>query len=367
MTDVDVTRPAAAYSLETRKLVEVAKALYYDPILFIVDETTTALSQSGRKTIYRIIHELRDKGKAVLFISHDLEELMENCDVLTVLRDGKLVDTIERAEFDENRIKHSMVGREIKGDYYRSDYDSSHGEKVTLQAEHISNRDLKDVSVTLHEGEILGVAGLSGCGMHQLGRVLFGLDKLTEGKVQAFRPDGTEVTVRSVQDALDSSIGYISKDRDKEALVLPASIKDNLVLANLNRTGTFILPKKEREHAKEQIESLAIKCSSMNQAVGELSGGNKQKVSFGKWIGNKSRIIIMDSPTRGVDIGVKTTMYQLIARMKKEGYSILIISEEMPELIGMCDEILVMKDGKVTQRFKRSENLSEQQIIEYMI
>lgn len=292
---------------------------------------------------------------------------MENCDVLTVLRDGKLVDTIERAEFDENRIKHSMVGREIKGDYYRSDYDSSHGEKVTLQAEHISNRDLKDVSVTLHEGEILGVAGLSGCGMHQLGRVLFGLDKLTEGKVQAFRPDGTEVTVRSVQDALDSSIGYISKDRDKEALVLPASIKDNLVLANLNRMGTFILPKKEREHAKEQIESLAIKCSSMNQAVGELSGGNKQKVSFGKWIGNKSRIIIMDSPTRGVDIGVKTTMYQLIARMKKEGYSILIISEEMPELIGMCDEILVMKDGKVTQSFKRSENLSEQQIIEYMI
>lgn len=367
VTDVDVTRPAAAYSLETRKLVEVAKALYYDPVLFIVDETTTALSQSGRKTIYRIIHELRDKGKAVLFISHDLEELMENCDVLTVLRDGKLVDTIERAEFDENRIKHSMVGREIKGDYYRSDYDSSHGEKVTLQAEHISNRDLKDVSVTLHEGEILGVAGLSGCGMHQLGRVLFGLDKLTEGKVQAFRPDGTEVTVRSVQDALDSSIGYISKDRDKEALVLPASIKDNLVLANLNRMGTFILPKKEREHAKEQIESLAIKCSSMNQAVGELSGGNKQKVSFGKWIGNKSRIIIMDSPTRGVDIGVKTTMYQLIARMKKEGYSILIISEEMPELIGMCDEILVMKDGKVTQSFKRSENLSEQQIIEYMI
>ena len=367
VTDVDVTRPAAAYSLETRKLVEVAKALYYDPILFIVDETTTALSQSGRKTIYRIIHELRDKGKAVLFISHDLEELMENCDVLTVLRDGKLVDTIERAEFDENRIKHSMVGREIKGDYYRSDYDSSHGEKVTLQAEHISNRDLKDVSVTLHEGEILGVAGLSGCGMHQLGRVLFGLDKLTEGKVQAFRPDGTEVTVRSVQDALDSSIGYISKDRDKEALVLPASIKDNLVLANLNRMGTFILPKKEREHAKEQIESLAIKCSSMNQAVGELSGGNKQKVSFGKWIGNKSRIIIMDSPTRGVDIGVKTTMYQLIARMKKEGYSILIISEEMPELIGMCDEVMVMKDGKVTQTFKRSENLSEQQIIEYMI
>lgn len=367
VTDVDVARPAAAYSLETRKLVEVAKALYYDPVLFIVDETTTALSQNGRATIYRIIHELREQGKAVLFISHDLEELMENCDVLTVLRDGKLADTIEKAEFDENRIKHAMVGREIKGDYYRSDYDSSHGERVTLLAEHLFGDSLEDVSMTLHEGEILGIAGLSGCGMHQLGRALFGLDKVSRGRVAAVGEDGTQTTVNSVQKALECSIGYISKDRDKEALVLPASIKDNLVLANLNRMGTFIFPRKEKEYAKEQIESLAVKCSSMNQAVGELSGGNKQKVSFGKWIGNRSRIIIMDSPTRGVDIGVKTTMYQLIARMKKEGYSILIISEEMPELIGMCDGVMVMKDGKIEKTFQRSETLSEQQMIEYMI
>ena len=162
------------------------------------------------------------------------------------------------------------------------------------------------------------MAGLSGCGMHQLGRVLFGLDKLTEGKVQAFRPDGTEVTVRSVQDALDSSIGYISKDRDKEALVLPASIKDNLVLANLNRMGTFILPKKEREHAKEQIESLAIKCSSMNQAVGELSGGNKQKVVLARWVGKDSDLIILDSPTRGIDVKVKADIYAMMNDMRKK-------------------------------------------------
>lgn len=367
VTDVDVTRPAASYSLETRKLVEVAKSLYYDPILFIVDETTTALSQTGRKIIYRIIHELRDKGKAVLFISHDLEELMNNCDVLTVLRDGKMVDTIEKADFDENRIKHSMVGREIKGDYYRSDFDGTHGEKVMLHAEHISNEVLHDVSITLHEGEILGLAGLSGCGMHQLGRALFGLDKVKEGRITAVGDGGTEVSISSVQDALNCRIGYISKDRDKEALVLPASIKDNLLIPNLRKMGVLISPRKEKEYAQKQIDFLAIKCSSMNQAVGELSGGNKQKVSFGKWIGNNSKIIIMDSPTRGVDIGVKTTMYQLIARMKKEGYSILIISEEMPELIGMCDKILVMKDGKVTNAFNRDESLSEQQIIEYMI
>lgn len=365
--EVDVTKPAAAYSFETRKLVEVAKALYYDPILFIVDETTTALSQGGRKIIYRLIHRLRDSGKAVLFISHDLEELMEHCDVLTVLRDGKLVDTIERGDFEENRIKRSMVGREIKGDYYRSDFDGAHGEKVMLRAEHISNEALCNVSVMLHEGEILGLAGLSGCGMHQLGRVLFGLDKVKEGRVLAVGEDGAEVPVSSVQDALNCRIGYISKDRDKEALVLPASIKENLLLPNLRKMGTFLSPRREREYAQKQIDFLAVKCSSMNQPVGELSGGNKQKVSFGKWIGNDSRVIIMDSPTRGVDIGVKTTMYQLIARMKKEGYAILIISEEMPELIGMCDKILVMKDGKVTNTFARAETLSEQQIIEYMI
>lgn len=367
VADVDVTKPAASYSFETRKLVEVAKALYYDPILFIVDETTTALSQNGRKIIYRIIHELRDKGKSVLFISHDLEELIENCDVLTVLRDGKLVDTIEKRDFDENRIKHSMVGREIKGDYYRSDFDSTHGENIMLRAENITNMDLHDVSVTLHEGEILGLAGLSGGGIHQLGRALFGLDKIDEGSITVKREDGSEASISSVQDALECRVGYISKDRDKEALVLPASIRENLVLPNLSKMGVLISPRKEKEYAQKQIDFLEIKCSSMNQAVGELSGGNKQKVSFGKWIGNDSKIIIMDSPTRGVDIGVKTTMYQLIARMKKEGYSILIISEEMPELIGMCDEILVMKDGRITKQFQRSETLSEQQIIEYMI
>lgn len=367
VNDIDVTKAAGAYSFETRKLVEVAKALYHDPLLFIVDETTTALSQYGRSIVYQIIHDLKRKGKAVLFISHDLEELIKNCDVLTVLRDGKLVETIEKADFDESRIKHAMVGREIQGNYYRNDYDGSHGKTVTLEGKNLCNRDLDNVNIVLHEGEVLGIAGLSACGMHQVGRALYGLDKLQSGSIECKNSNGETVYIHSVKDALACGIGYISKDRDKEALVLPASIKENLVLANLNRMGPFITPKLEKEHARQQIESLEIKCSSMNQPVGELSGGNKQKVSFGKWIGNDSKIIIMDSPTRGVDIGVKATMYQLIAQMKRKGYSILIISEELPELIGMCDAIMVMKNGKVQKIFQRSEELSEQQVIEYMI
>ncbi len=366
VTDVDVTKPAFAYSFEVRKLVEVAKALYYDPMLFIVDETTTALSQSGRDAIYKIIHDLKQKGKSVLFISHDLQELMDNCDALTVLRDGVLVDTIEKNEFDEERIKHSMVGRELKGDYYRSDMSPTRSDKVALRVEGATNADISDISFTLHEQEIIGIAGLSGCGMHQLGRAVFGLDKLRSGNITVTEDDAVG-NITSVSDALKYRIGYISKDRDKEALVLQGTIKDNLTLPALAKWGKFILPKKEKDYAKQQIQDLLIKCSSMNQTVGELSGGNKQKVSFGKWLGNDSRIIVMDSPTRGVDIGVKNTMYQLITQMKKDGYAIIIISEELPELIGMCDSILVMKDGRITKCFERSAELTETQIIDYMI
>ena len=364
--DIEPSATAAMLSFEERKLVEVAKAVYYDPELFIVDETTTALSQHGREILYKLIHKLRDDNKAVLLISHDLQELMDNCDVLTVLRDGNLVETISKDEFNEDRIKKSMVGREIKGDYYRSDYDGKCDGKVIVRAENLESDTLCDVSFDLKEGQILGIAGLSGSGMHELGRAIFGLEKLKKGRVTTFISD-KESEIKSVKDALSNNIGYISKDRDKEALVLPASIKDNLVLANLSKMKFFITKKTEKEFAQKIIDDLNIKCSSMNQAVGELSGGNKQKVSFGKWIGNYSKIIIMDSPTRGVDIGVKTTMYQLITELKKQGYAILLISEEMQELIGMSDEILIMKDGAISGRVQRSAELGEQDIISYMI
>ncbi|MDR1642368.1 MAG: sugar ABC transporter ATP-binding protein [Clostridiales bacterium] len=366
-TDMDVSKPARAFNFETRKLVEIAKAIYFDPTLLIVDETTTALSHSGREILYKLIADFKQKGKAVLFISHDLPELMQTCDCLTVLRDGKLVAHIAKDEFDESQIKQAMVGRKIEGDYYRSDFDSTYGSRVALRAS-LSVNGLDSFEIILHDGEILGVCGLSDCGMHQLGRALFGLDKGKSGTVTFFGADtGIEKTIGSIESALDAGIGYISKDRDTEALILPASIKENLVLSALHKMGRVISPKKERDFASRQIDHLSIRCSSMNQPVAELSGGNKQKVSFSKWIGNGSRVLIMDSPTRGVDVGAKTTMYQLICRLKGEGYAILLISEELPELIGMCDSVAVMKDGKITARFPRSQDLSESKIIEHMI
>ena len=223
---LDVTMPVGMLNFETRKMIEIAKALYYDPELMIVDETTTALSQDGREKIHEIMRRLRDEGKAVLFISHDLPELMQTCDCLTVLRDGKLVDTIVSENFDESVIKKSMVGRELSGNLYRTDYDGRKTEDIVLEAVGIETDVLHDISISLHRGEILGIGGLSGCGMHELGKILAGLDKAKAGRVLV---GGKPLT--GVKTAMKSGVGYISKDRDMETLILSESIQDNLTIS----------------------------------------------------------------------------------------------------------------------------------------
>lgn len=392
--DLDVTKPACNYNFETRKMIEIARSLAYNPKLFIVDETTTALSQDGRIKIHKIMQELKSQNRAVLFISHDLEELMVTCDNLAVLRDGKLIKEIERKDFDENTIKNTMVGRILEGDYYRSDYDGSFSKNVRVKVNNVTTKNLKNINLELHEGEILGIGGLSGSGMHELAKLIFGMEKIITGDVivnstiplskkerlindlakvrhkeLVYEEKSGSRSIKCIADALDAKVGYISKDRDVETLILSSSIKDNLCISNLDNLSTFglIFPWKEKKFAEEQINNFRIKCTSMNQLVKELSGGNKQKISFAKWIGNKSKILIFDSPTRGVDIGVKTTMYQLLYQLKKDGYSIMIVSEELPELIGMSDRILILKNGEITKEFPRSPELKENMIIDYMI
>lgn len=394
VTDINAADSIDLYNFEQRKIIEIAKALYYDPLLLIVDETTTALSHEGRLKIYDIMNNLKSQGKAVLFISHDLPELMEVCDTLTVLRDGKLTATMEKAEFNEDKIKQMMVGREIKGNYYRNDFDSTSEEEVMLHLYNVSAGLLKNINLEVHGGEIVGLGGLSGSGIHELGKVCFGMQSITSGTVQAkavrklsfqekvhanlarlwgkpytYPTELKNYPIGSVVDALEADIGYISKDRDKETLLLESSIADNLNLSALNMLQVFgfVPPSAERKFADRQIEDLRIKCSSRRQPVKELSGGNKQKISFGKWVGNDSKILIFDSPTRGVDIGVKTTMYHLLYDLKKRGYAILIISEELPELIGMSDRICILKNGEITKTFTRSQDLSDSMIIDYMI
>lgn len=357
----------ATLDFQSRKLVELAKVVMKNPDILVVDETSTALSQDGRDIMYRLIKNYRNEGKAVVFISHDLEEIMEVCDTLTVLRDGNIITTFNKEEFDADLIRTSMIGRKLQGDYYRSDYTASCEPEIALEAKNLCYGDnLKNVSLQLHKGEIVGVGGLSACGMHYLGKALFGAIELETGTVCT--SSGKEIN--SPHRAMSQGIGYVSKDRDMESLCLSASIRDNIAIAGMDRyafAGKIIIGKAEKSYVQKQIDDLSIKCADMNQLTSQLSGGNKQKVVFGKWIGCGSEILILDCPTRGVDIGVKQAMYQLMMKLKKEGKAILMISEELPELMGMSDRIFIMKDGEITKEFVRDSNLSDVDIIGHMI
>ncbi len=366
ITDIDPAAPISRYSLEERKLIEVVRALSSNPDIFIVDETTTALSQRGRDIIYRLIKEFKDAGKAVLFISHDLEELMQVCNKLIILRDGVFIRELEREEFEEEKIKELMVGRKLTGNYYRSDYDGSFQDEILLKAEKIYVKNaLEGVSLELHKGEILGIGGLTDCGMHELGSVLFGIRKPLYGEVTL----GNGKKIRTVREAIKNKIGYVSKNRDQEALILSASILENTVLPSLSKISRFgmVLKGAEKQFTNRQVKGLSIKCRDISQDVRDLSGGNKQKVVFGKWLGNQSEIFILDCPTRGIDIGVKAFMYQLMYQLKKEGKSIIMISEELPELIGMSDRIMILCKGRHKKTFERGENLNEAIIIKEML
>lgn len=356
------------YSQEERKLIEVVKVLMCEPTILIVDETTTALSQKGREFIYQQMARQKEMNKASIFISHDLEELIEHCDQLIVLRDGHLIDVLDRDEFEENTIKSLMVGRELTGSYYREDFSPTREEEILLNAVQVSYQDkVKMLDLQLHKGEILGIGGLSHCGMHELGKLLFGFIEKSSGTISV---PNSQIEINSTKAAMKAKIGYVSKNRDHEALALKSSVKDNIAIGGtdiLASSWGYISGKKEKEYVDAQIKELAIKTPNRDQEVQFLSGGNKQKVVFGKWLARDCDILILDCPTRGIDIGVKAAMYRLMETMKQQGKGIILISEELPELLGMSDRLMIMKDGAINHEFSRSKDLRDTEVIQYMI
>lgn len=352
-------------SFEDRKLVEIARAMYSKPKLLIIDETTTALAKRGRDILYSMMNKLRSDGMSVLFISHDIDELIALCDSVTVLRDGNITGVLDKSEMEPGRMKQLMVGREIGENFYRPDYECSYSDEVVLQSSEVSYGVIKDISVKLHKGEILGIGGLTDCGMHQFGKLLFGLMKPEKGCIST----GDGKIVNNPKKAINYKIGYISKNRDKEALMTAGSIKDNICLPSLDKIKKLgiITRKAEKDFTSQWVKKLSVKMSSIDQYCMYLSGGNKQKVSIAKWLANDSEILILDCPTRGIDVGVKASIYSLMSELKSQGKAIIIISEELPELIGMSDRILILKSGRISAEFKRSKDLSEAEIIQYMI
>lgn len=354
------------YNFETKKLVEIVKATYFDPKILIVDETTTALSREGRDILYNQIKKIRDDGRTVIFISHDLVEVLEITDRISVFRDGEYIDTVISTHVNEDDLKRLMVGREMEKRYYRTDYNEPISDEIVMRAKNISIKDtIYDISFNLHKGEILGIGGLSDCGMHDLAKALFGAAYYRKGTVTL--ADNTEIN--SIQKAIKHDIAYTSKDRDNESLLINSSIKDNICLISLDKlNGKFgISNKKEKKFAQEYADMMSIKMQDIDQFVSNLSGGNKQKVVLARWIGKNSNILVLDSPTRGIDIKVKADVYSLMDHLRRQGKSIVMISEEIMELIGMCDRILILKNGEISGEFDRRKDLVEQDLIMKMV
>ena len=341
------------YNFEDRKLVEIVKATYFQPKIVVIDETTTALSQEGREEI--------------IFISHDLPEVLRMSDTITCLRDGVYIDTVKSSEIDEDGLKRLMVGREVTGDYYRSDYGEKVSDEVVLTVDNVSvPRQIHDVSFKLHKGEILGFGGLSESGMHEVGKACFGASFDRTGSVTL--ADGTHIN--NIPSAIKHSMAYTSKDRDNESVVMNQSIGDNICLPSLDSLTSLpgvLSDRKMKDFANTYAAEMSVKMVDTDQFVSDLSGGNKQKVVLARWIGKDSDILVLDSPTRGIDIKVKQDIYQLMDRMRKSGKSIIMISEELMELIGMCDRILIMKDGAISGELMRSPELDENSLIAKMV
>lgn len=354
------------YNFEDRKLIEIVKATYFDPQIVVIDETTTALSQKGREELYIHMKRIRDEGNTVIFISHDLTEVIEFTDTISVLRDGGYIDTVKSGDVDEDDLKRLMVGREIANKYYRTDYGEPVSGETVLSVRGLSVPGrINEISFELHKGEILGFGGLSECGMHEVGKAIFGASYDRTGTVSL--ADGTKID--SIPKAIRHSIAYASKDRDNESIIIYDSIRDNIILPSINELAEkkILRKKKLNEFANRYAKLISVKMTGVDQFVSDLSGGNKQKVVLARWIGKDSDIIVLDSPTRGIDVKVKADIYSLMSELKTKGKSIIMISEEIQELLGMCDRIIIMKNGVINGEFKRDERLSEEDLIARMV
>lgn len=364
---IKAAQPVDNYDFEDRKLVEIVRSTYFDPDILVVDETTTALGQGGREKLFEVMRDVRAKGHCVIFISHDMAEVLEMSDRISILRDGDYITTINASDVVEDKLKTLMVGREMDDHYYRTDYPDYTAEKageVAVSVKHVTvPGQIEDVSFDLHYGEILGFGGLSECGMHEVGKAIFGASYDREGEVVL--ADGTQVN--DINTAINHSIAYASKDRDNESLLIQDTIEDNVVIPSLRDMKKPLSSKKITEFADLYATQMQTKMVNVKQYVAALSGGNKQKVVLARWLGKKSDILVLDSPTRGIDIKVKAAIYQLLEDMRAEGKAILIISEEIMELIGMCDRIYIMKDGKINAELQRSPELSDQDLIAKMV
>lgn len=332
-------------SVGEMQMVEIAKALSNKASVIIMDEPTSALSDKEVETLFSIIRDLKTQGVAILYISHKMDEIFAIADTITVLRDGRYIGTQPAPELNENALITMMVGREISSLFPSSA--TIPGKEILSVCQLSRQGAFGDISFSVHEGEVLGFAGLMGAGRTEIARVLFGLEQPDTGEIR-FRDE--VVSISSPQDAIRLGIGYVSEDRKQFGFIPQMSVQENITLSGLSdySNGLWINAQRESEAAGKMITDLGIKTAGPHQSVMYLSGGNQQKVVIGKVLLAKPSLIILDEPTRGIDIGAKAEIYQLIHTLKQAGTAIILISSELPELLGLSDRILVLAKGQQT-------------------
>jgi len=348
--------PVQGLSVAEQQLVEIAKALSLQARVLVLDEPTAALSSHEVEELFTIVKQLRERGVAVLFISHRLDEVFKIAGRLTVLRDGTHIITAPVSEMNTEEIIKHMVGRELSNLFPKSEAEIG---EVVLEVRHLTRSGVfADVSFQLRRGEILGFAGLVGAGRTEVARVLFGIDRAESGEIWL---NGKKVHIRSPQHAMDNGIAYVPEDRHQQGLVMSFSIAANVTLAILqqvSRLGLLDL-RREQKIAGEYSSQLHIRSEGVEQLVNALSGGNQQKVVLSKWLATNPSVLILDEPTRGIDVGAKAEVHRIISDLAARGLAIILISSELPEVLAMADQVIVLHEGRVTGTFARSEATQE--------
>lgn len=343
-----------------QQMIEIAKAIGSNSWVIVMDEPTSAITEAEKEKLFEIIQELKEQGMAIIYISHRMSEIFEIADEITVLRDGKYVMSSPVSEVTEDMIIKSMVGRELSDVFSREKFEPG---DVVLEVKDLYRKGVfEPISFTVRKGEVLGFSGLMGAGRTEIARCIFGLDKPDGGEIYL---NGKKLDIRNPFDAIKSGIAYVSEDRRREGIVPLLSIRENMTLASLPwvSKATWIDGKQETSIAEEYIDALSIKTPSMDQKIGKLSGGNQQKVCLGKWLCRNPQIIILDEPTRGIDVGAKAEIHKIIENLCRNGIAVIMISSEMPEVLGSSDKIIVLYEGRKTGEFDCVKDLTQDEIM----
>jgi len=355
--DVNGKNIVSTLTVAQMQLVEIARAVSCNSDVIIMDEPTSALSVKEIKVIFNIIRHLAEQGVAIIFISHKLEELFEICDRVSVYRDGHYIGTRLCAETTRDELIKMIIGRDMTEQY--PVINCNKGE-VVLKVEHLCSRNVfDDISFEVHKGEILGFSGLVGAGRSEIMRAIFGIDKFTKGYIEI---EGKEVKICSPHDAVEHGIGMVTEDRLRIGIIPEASVSDNISIATLSRFCNklgVVNKKQEKESCKKYIKDLSVKVTNIDMPISSLSGGNQQKAIVARWLMTYPKVFILDEPTRGIDVGAKSEIYNIIGKLAEQGIAIIMVSSEMPEILGICDRIIVIRDGKITGECTKEEATQE--------